>query len=185
MWLRYLLTILCLTCCKSGTLKKIITFFSSFFMNFFRYFQAVVPNNPSDRQIYRLDVRSSQQTCITCDLDHTCRYFNGIFSTNCSFYVLSCEGPQVPYTQLRASFNNTLGLFFNFASLWFNVYFHVKIASSFSSSSFSEWLATKLSFERKTGHQTVAVNFHVGCSDSRRIQLSASFSFLTFLSVMD
>lgn len=82
-------------------------------LNFFlfRYYTANLPNRPGDRHIYRLTLDDNQIICLTCDLNPQCQYNSAIFSPQASYFIVSCDGPGVPFTQLRHALSNKLGIF--------------------------------------------------------------------------
>ncbi|XP_023340211.1 inactive dipeptidyl peptidase 10 [Eurytemora carolleeae] len=68
------------------------------------YFQATKENSPGERHLYKVtDFKSGQPglvTCLSCQelntRGGTCGYNSFEFSTDHSFYAMSCDGPHVP-----------------------------------------------------------------------------------------
>ena len=72
------------------------------------YFQATKENSPGERHLYKVtDWQSGQPglvTCLSCEELNTrgeaCGYNSFRFSSDYSFYVMSCDGPHVPQVYL-------------------------------------------------------------------------------------
>lgn len=62
-------------------------------------------NKPGGRNVYRWTKQGI--TCLTCDINkERCLYNSALFSTNASFYRMSCSGPGIPYHALMDNSNN-------------------------------------------------------------------------------
>jgi len=87
------------------------------------YFQGIPEKNPSQRHIYSTSDKweSDQQPprCITCDLTkgvYNCTFNDAIFSPNFSYFVLECQGPDIPRTYLidiKDTTNHTIKMTLN------------------------------------------------------------------------
>uniref|UniRef100_A0A3P9MPR4 Uncharacterized protein n=1 Tax=Oryzias latipes TaxID=8090 RepID=A0A3P9MPR4_ORYLA len=61
---------------------------------------------PGGRNVYKLT--GGSKTCLTCKFRAHCEYNSASFSHNASFYLLSCNGPDIPYQALVDTRSNTL-----------------------------------------------------------------------------
>jgi len=54
------------------------------------------------------DAENLDPICLTCNLGNSC-FYNFIFmSPSADYYVLQCEGPQIPRVEIRRAKNNSL-----------------------------------------------------------------------------
>ena len=76
------------------------------------YYASTLPAKPGERHIFRVMITSTRtrttSECLTCDLGDHCRYNNAIFSHNAKYFVLECDGPEIPKIELRKSDDNSL-----------------------------------------------------------------------------
>ncbi|KAF5298439.1 hypothetical protein FQR65_LT01218 [Abscondita terminalis] len=69
------------------------------------YYQANMPGNSSVQHVFTVSPTTLTTRCITCNLrtshtDSECLYNSAEFSTNMSYHLINCDGPNVPETIL-------------------------------------------------------------------------------------
>lgn len=57
---------------------------------------------PGGRNVYQHTANNKKTVCLTCDPTQECMYHSAYFSTNASFYRLSCSGPGIPHHSLMS-----------------------------------------------------------------------------------
>lgn len=72
------------------------------------YFLGVRQDDPRERHLYSATTLTEadnfrQPTCLTCDFSSDCLFVDATFSSNIKFYILSCNGPGVPYHLLMST----------------------------------------------------------------------------------
>jgi len=67
--------------------------------------------SPRERHIYRVNVKTKEKECLTCSLPWAengyCKYFSASFSHDASWYILYCNGPNVPRSTLHKTSSTT------------------------------------------------------------------------------
>ncbi len=76
------------------------------------YYLSTTTGNPGERQVYRVMVSNSKvkstPECISCDLGQDCLYNTATFSHNAKYFVLECNGPEIPRIELRKTEDNSI-----------------------------------------------------------------------------
>ncbi|RWS16469.1 prolyl endopeptidase FAP-like protein [Dinothrombium tinctorium] len=77
------------------------------------YYSATLPGAPGERHIFSIpDIHSRSPRipyCLTCNqTDRNCSYHDAVFSRKAKFYILECQGPGVPWTEIRSAQDNQI-----------------------------------------------------------------------------
>ncbi|XP_054168266.1 dipeptidyl peptidase 4-like isoform X2 [Oppia nitens] len=76
------------------------------------YYAATGPAKPEERHIFKVMITSTNtktsSQCLTCNLGDKCLHNSAIFSQNAKYYILECNGPDIPNIELRKSDDNSL-----------------------------------------------------------------------------
>ncbi|XP_074601842.1 prolyl endopeptidase FAP-like [Brevipalpus obovatus] len=72
------------------------------------FYQATMPNEPGERHIFMVKVKTKSISCLSCDLGSECLYNSATFSPSSDYYALDCLGPGVPFTQIRQTASNKI-----------------------------------------------------------------------------
>ncbi|XP_061777520.1 dipeptidyl aminopeptidase-like protein 6 isoform X2 [Nerophis ophidion] len=57
--------------------------------------------NPKQRHLYRADTFGSfNRRCLTCNLSNSCGYIAGSFCRDMGYFLLHCQGPEVPFLSI-------------------------------------------------------------------------------------
>ena len=73
---------------------------NSFTFCFSRYFLAPREGQPGTRHGFSLDKDTERKTCLTCDVDPGCDFFDAEICLDAKLVRWDCEGPDVPKTFL-------------------------------------------------------------------------------------
>ncbi|XP_046879919.1 LOW QUALITY PROTEIN: dipeptidyl aminopeptidase-like protein 6 [Hypomesus transpacificus] len=61
-------------------------------------------DDPKRRHLYSADtVGPFNRRCLSCDFSDDCGYVSGSFSHNMSYFLLSCQGPDVPFSSVYST----------------------------------------------------------------------------------
>ena len=76
-----------------------------------RYFLSTLPEAPEVRHLMSVSIYDEKildPICLTCNLGKSCLYNNVFFSPDVQYFVLQCEGPEIPKVEIRRAKNNSL-----------------------------------------------------------------------------
>ncbi|XP_005449144.1 dipeptidyl aminopeptidase-like protein 6 isoform X2 [Oreochromis niloticus] len=65
-------------------------------------------DGPKRRHLYSADTFGSfNRRCLTCALSNSCGYISGSFSHNMSYFLLNCQGPDIPFVAVYKTQRDT------------------------------------------------------------------------------
>ncbi|XP_045470312.1 venom dipeptidyl peptidase 4-like isoform X2 [Harmonia axyridis] len=75
------------------------------------YYTANTPEDPAVQHVYSISTTTKKVTCLSCGMSrrnstNDCLYNTAQFSSDFSHYALICQGPDVPFIEIRSKDNN-------------------------------------------------------------------------------